>query len=141
MVEQLGLAMMPSCQARSSGLTCDTTSGTDGSIRQALELSTTTQPRLAASGASSFEVAPPAEKIAMSMPSNASGVASSTVMSRPSTVTVLPAERSEARRRSSVYGNRFSVRTCDHGPADGAGGADDGDGELVGAGSGHGPTC
>ena len=35
MVEQLGFAMMPSCQARSSGLTCDTTSGTSGSIRHA----------------------------------------------------------------------------------------------------------
>ncbi len=40
-VEQLGFAMMPSCQARSSGLTWDTTSGTAGSIRQALELSMT----------------------------------------------------------------------------------------------------
>ena len=54
---------------------------------------------------------PPAEKIAMSMPSKASGVASSTVISVPATVTVRPAERSEARRRSSVYGNAFSVRT------------------------------
>ena len=34
-VEQLGLAMIPSCHARSSGLTCDTTSGTAGSMRQA----------------------------------------------------------------------------------------------------------
>ena len=110
-VEQLGLAMIPSCHARSSGLTWDTTSGTSGSIRQALELSTTTQPRLAASGASSLEVPPPAEKMAMSMPSKASGVASSTVMSRPATVMVVPAERADARRRSSVYGNRFSVRT------------------------------
>ncbi len=110
-VEQFGLAMIPSCHARSSGFTWDTTSGTSGSIRQALELSTTTQPRLAASGASSFDVPPPAEKIAMSMPSKASGVASSTVMSRPATDMVVPAERADARRRSSVYGNCFSVRT------------------------------
>ena len=141
MVEQLGLAMIPSCQSRSSGLTWETTSGTDGSMRQALELSTTTQPRFAASGASAFEVAPPAEKSAMSMPSKASGVASSTVISRPSTVIVVPAERDEARRRSSVYGKLLLEQDLDHGPADGAGGADDGDGEGVRAGFGHGPTC
>ena len=47
----------------------------------------------------------------MSMPSKASGVASSTVMSRPATVMVVPAERADARSRSSVYGNCFSVRT------------------------------
>jgi len=32
-VEQLGLAMMPLCHARSCGLTSGTTSGTDGSMR------------------------------------------------------------------------------------------------------------
>ena len=141
-VEQLGLAMIPSCQARSSGLTWLTTSGTAGSMRHALELSITTQPRLAASGASSFEVPPPA---AEDRDVDAlEGVGCRELDGEvpvPSTVTVLPAERSEARRRSSVYGNRFSREDLDHGAADGAGGADDGDGELVWAGSGHGPTC
>ena len=112
-VEQLGFATIPSCQARSSGFTCETTSGMSGSIRQALELSMTVQPRFAASGASSFDVPPPALKSAMSIPSNASGVASSTVMSpQPGTATVLPAERSDASRRRVVIGNRFSRRTC-----------------------------
>ena len=51
MVEQLGLAMMPLCQSTSSGLTSGTTSGTSGSMRQAEELSTTTQPASRAMGA------------------------------------------------------------------------------------------
>ncbi len=110
-VEQLGLAMIPSCHARSSGLTCDTTSGTVGSIRHALELSITAAPRAAAAGASSFEVPPPALNSAMSTPSNASGVASSTSISRPSTVSVRPADRSDAIRRSRAVGSCFSSRT------------------------------
>ena len=44
-VEQLGLAMMPGCPSRSSGLTWLTTSGIEGSIRHALELSMTVAPR------------------------------------------------------------------------------------------------
>ena len=51
-VEQLGLAMMPSCHSPSSGFTWLTMSGTLGSIRQAFELSITVAPRAAASGAS-----------------------------------------------------------------------------------------
>ena len=44
MVEQFGLAMMPLFQAMSWGLTSGTTSGTSGSILQALLLSTTVTP-------------------------------------------------------------------------------------------------
>ena len=110
-------------------------------MRHADELSITVQPRFAASGARSLLVPPPALNRAMSTPSNASGVASSTVRSpQPGTATVLPAERSDASRRSSVIGNSLLEQHLDHGAADGAGGADDGDGELLGAGSGHGPT-
>ena len=110
-------------------------------MRQALELSMTTQPRLAASGASSLEVPPPAEKSAMSMPSKASGVASSTVMSRPvdrhgGAGGARRCQETQLRVRELLLGEDL-----DHGPAHGAGGADDGDGELLGAGSGHGPTC
>jgi hypothetical protein len=39
-------------------------------MRNALELSTTTQPALAAMGANSLEIAPPALKSAMSIPAN-----------------------------------------------------------------------
>jgi hypothetical protein len=72
-VEQFGLAMMPSCHSPSSGFTWLTMSGTFGSMRQALELSITVAPRAAASGASWRETSPPAENKAMSTPSNASG--------------------------------------------------------------------
>jgi len=51
MVEQLGLATMPfGIFCRASALTSGTTRGTSGSMRQALELSTTTAPALAAIG-------------------------------------------------------------------------------------------
>ena len=51
MVLQLGLAMMPFGRlAADSMFTSGTTSGTSGSIRQALELSMTTAPRAAAAG-------------------------------------------------------------------------------------------
>ena len=89
-VEQLGLAMMPSWAAASSSLTPTTTSGTPGSMRHCEELSTTRQPRLAASGARSLETEPPALKSAMSTPWNASGVATSTGHSLPPNVIVRP---------------------------------------------------
>src|SRR5438309_10687941 len=51
MVEQLGLATIPlGIDRRASGLTSGTTRGTCGSIRQALELSMTMAPALAAMG-------------------------------------------------------------------------------------------
>ena len=71
-VEQFGFATMPSWRSSASRLTSATTSGTLGSIRQALELSTTTQPASANCGAHSRDTAPPAEKSAMSKPSIAS---------------------------------------------------------------------
>ncbi|KAF5042894.1 hypothetical protein DSECCO2_507970 [anaerobic digester metagenome] len=101
MVEQLGLAMMPLCQDRSSGFTSGTTRGTAGSMRQALELSTTTQPDLAAHGANFSEVEPPAEKRARSTPLKESSVSSCTVSFLEPNSTVVPAERDEARARTS----------------------------------------
>ncbi len=56
-VEQLGLAMIPRCFMMSCGLTSGTTSGTSGSMRNALELSTTTAPAAAATGLHSRETA------------------------------------------------------------------------------------
>ena len=75
------------------------------------------------------------------MPSKASGVASSTVMSA--------AVDGQVGARGARRGEEPQLRVrellleedLDHGPTDGAGGADDGDGELLGAGFGHGPTC
>ena len=52
MVVQFGFAMMPlRASAMASGLTSLTTSGTSGSIRQALELSMTMAPAAAKRGA------------------------------------------------------------------------------------------
>ena len=62
MVEQLGLAMM-FFFGRSlsvSGFTSGTTSGTSGSMRQALELSITSAPALAIFGDISRDTSPPA---------------------------------------------------------------------------------
>ena len=59
-VEQFGLAIIPLCFKISSGFTSGTTRGTSGSIRNALELSITIAPRLAASGANVLEIEPPA---------------------------------------------------------------------------------
>ena len=121
--------MIPMWPSRSSGLTCDTTSGTVGSIRQADELSITVAPCATAAGASSFETSAPAEKRAMSTPSKASGVASPISCVWPSTETVLPTDLPDASRRNRPTGKLSFVEDLDHGPADDAGGSDDGDGE------------
>ncbi len=77
-------------------MTSGTTSGTSGSIRKALVLSTHTAPRLTASGSNLLETAPPAEAKTRSTPSNTSGVASSIVIACPLKLSCLPAERLEA---------------------------------------------
>ena len=71
-VVQLGLAMMPVCNFTSAALISGMTSGTESSIRNALELSITTLPAFAAMGANSFEMLPPALNNAMSIPLNES---------------------------------------------------------------------
>ena len=69
MVVQLGLATMPlGMWSRAWALTSGTTSGTSGSMRQADELSMTMAPAAATRGASSRDVAPPAENRTMSRP-------------------------------------------------------------------------
>jgi hypothetical protein len=95
-------------------------------MRNALELSTTTQPALAAMGANSFEMLPPALNSAMSMPLNESLVSSLTAMSWPRNLSFLPdgARRSEQRQfahRKIAFFQRF-----DHFDADGARRADHG---------------
>ena len=81
----------------SSGLTSLTTSGIDGSLRQAEELSMTTTPAAANLGASSREVDAPAENTAMSSPVGSAVAASSTTTSTPCQGSVVPAERAEAK--------------------------------------------
>ncbi len=62
-VVQLGLATMPlRASSSASGLTSETISGTSGSMRQALELSTTIAPPAANFSAHAFEVEPPARQ-------------------------------------------------------------------------------
>jgi len=72
-VVQLGLAMMPRWRFTSPALISGTTSGTASSMRKALELSRTTQPALAASGANTLEMLAPALNKAISMPPKRSG--------------------------------------------------------------------
>ena len=132
MVVQFGLAMMPlRISASACGLTSLTISGTSGSRRQAELLSMTVTPAAANRGACAFEVVAPAEKSAMSRPVGSAVAASSTVISPSPHGSVLPAERAEAKNRSSPSGKLRSARICAHHGADLAGGADDADPQAV----------
>jgi hypothetical protein len=68
MVVQFGLATIPRCSWRASGLTSATTSGTSSDMRHWEELSTTTAPASTKRGAHSALVVEPAEKSARSKP-------------------------------------------------------------------------
>ena len=89
---------------RSSGLTSETTSGTSGSLRQALELSITTAPAAATLGANSLDDEPPLLNSARSRPLKSAVAVSSTTMSRPLNGSVVPAERDDAKKRTSSRG-------------------------------------
>src|SRR5262249_61262385 len=104
MVEQFGLAMIPLCLATSCGLTSGTTRGTSGSIRQALELSTTTAPALAAIGLYSRETDAGVLDRTMSTPRNASGASGSARRVSPADPTVLPARLSARRQCAAPTG-------------------------------------
>ena len=110
MVVQFGQATMPAWPFTACALTSGTTSGTVGSMRNALDLSTTTAPALTATGANSLDCAEPAENSAISTPLNASGPIFSTRSVSPRKVTGLPAERSDANTRRSLTGNFRSSR-------------------------------
>src|SRR5208283_4802099 len=97
MVEQLGLAMIPSFQATSCGLTSGTTSGTFGSMRKALELSTTTAPAAAAIGLHSREILAGVLERTISTPENALAEIAWIGCFSPRNQTDLPALRAEAR--------------------------------------------
>ena len=79
-------------------------------MRKAWLLSTTTAPRLTASGSSSFAMSSPAAPSTMSQPSKASGQASSITTCSPRNSTVLPAERALASSLSLPTGNSCSLR-------------------------------
>src|SRR5204862_2045438 len=91
MVEQFGLATIPlGILARASAFTSGTTSGTSGSMRQALELSTTMAPALAAMGLNSRLMPAGVLDRTISTPVNASGRSSSTGYVLPLNSIVLP---------------------------------------------------
>src|SRR5215471_1921769 len=113
MVEQLGLATIPlGMLRRASGLTSGTTSGTSGSMRQALELSTTIAPARAAIGENSRLIDAGVLDRTISTPANASGRNSSTGYDLPWDSIALPALRSEARNLMERRGNLCSLNTC-----------------------------
>src|SRR5215213_8215535 len=104
MVEQLALAISPSCPSTASAFTSGTTSGTSGSSLKSLPLSMTTAPREMASRASCtaapFSPSVPAKK-ARSTPSKASGSATPTSKASPASTAV---RALLARTRNSLIG-------------------------------------
>ena len=97
---------------RASALTSGTTSGTSGSMRQALELSMTMAPAFAAMGLYSRLIEAGVLDSTMSTPANASGRIGSTVYVLPLKSIGLPALRSEARNLMARKGNECSSSTC-----------------------------
>src|SRR5882757_836181 len=98
MVEQFGLATIPLGMCRNaSALTSGTTSGTSGSMRQALELSMTMAPFPAAIGDDSRLTEAGVDDSTICTPAKASGRIASTVYDFPLNTIALPALRSEAR--------------------------------------------
>ena len=79
-------------------------------MRHALELSTTTHPSLAASGAKRSLVPPPAEKSAMSIPLKHPSFSSCTGIGSPLNRSVRPTDRADARKRIDFTGKSASSR-------------------------------
>ena len=78
--------------------------GTSGSILHWLELSTTTQPDPAATGAHVFDLSAPAENRAISIPSNDFSFRLSTGISVSLNSIIFPSERSDAKSLSLSTG-------------------------------------
>ena len=96
-VVQFGLEIIPfGLFLTCSGFTSGTTSGTSLSIRKAPELSTTTQPLLAATGAHCRDTSSGTSNMAISIPSNASADSATTVNSSPLQISFLPALLADA---------------------------------------------
>src|SRR5512136_138901 len=110
-VEQFGFAIILSPFFIAWLLISGTTRGTFFSILQADELSITTVPFLANSGAHSFDVEAPAEKIAKTGFAFNASVTLTTLTAFPLNINSLPTERSEAAGISSDTGKFLSSRT------------------------------
>ena len=98
---QFGQAIIPRWSLSRCALISGTTSGTAGSIRNALDLSITIAPALTAIGANSRDCWAPAENSAKSTPLNEPAVSFSIRSFCSPNLTVLPTERSEAMTRNS----------------------------------------
>ena len=128
-VEQFGLATIPGWPSRSSGLTCETTSGIVGSIRHADELSMTVAPRATAAGASSRRDIGPGreERDVDAVERLGDGLAD---LERPAVDGHGPSGRSPGGEQAQLTDREFPfVEDLDHRPSDDAGGSDDGDGQ------------
>src|SRR5262249_17418762 len=113
MVEQLGLATMPlGIERRASAFTSGTTKGTCGSMRQALELSMTMAPTLAAMGLVSRLTEAGVLDRTIWTPVKASGRIGSTGDFFPLNSMVFPALRSEAKNLMLRRGKLCSPSTC-----------------------------
>ena len=90
------------------GFTSGTTRGTSGSILHWLELSITTQPDFTATGAHIFDLSPPAEKRAISIPLNEFLLSVSTGTSLSRYVRVFPF-RSFGCKKSQLFNRELSI--------------------------------
>ena len=121
--------MIPGWPSRSSGLTCETTSGIVGSIRQADELSMTVAPRATAAGASSLRDvgAGREERDVDAVEGLGDGLAD---LEGPAVDRDGPAGRAPGGEQAQVTDRELPlVEDLDHRPTDDAGGTDDRDGE------------
>src|SRR5512139_3868777 len=96
MVEQLGLAMILSFCVITRAFISGTIRGISFSIRHADELSMTTVPTWAKTGAHSLDTAAPAEKRAISGAASTASITLTTFTGFPLKVISLPVDRSEA---------------------------------------------
>ena len=125
---QFGWLTMPLCQLSVFAFTSGMTSGTSGSMRNALESSITSAPRSRASGAYCREASPEADRNTMSSsPANDAGEVSSIVIVEPRKSTVEPAERFVASSRRRPTGTLALVEDPEELAADDSGAADYGD--------------
>ena len=131
---------MPSWAAASSGLTWLTTSGTPGSIRQALELSITVAPRATAAGASDSRDrragreqgdVDPVERVRDGL----DDIVGAAGDRHGRTGRATGGHQAQLADREAPF-----AQDLDHRPTDDAGGADDGDGERSGGHAGQGST-
>ena len=141
MVEQFGLAMIPGWPSRSAALTCETTSGMVGSIRQADELSMTVAPAGDRRGRKVVRDAGAGreERDVDAVECLGDGLSD---LERPAVDRDGPTGRSPGGEQAQVTDRELPlVEDLDHRPTDGAGGTDDRDGQGVTVHEGNGSAC